>query len=250
MKYILYTISIAMLFLISCSEDDSSNNTNEPMTYESAPVTVGDGTVKTWITTDENDIPLQFGVWISEDALTGLPNENTSFMLNMPSNDEFDMLGIKTIHMDWNPNGHPPVSVYTLPHFDLHFYVISEETKNSIEMVSTAQVDDNYIAPDYMIIDTAYVPMMGAHAVDATAPELHGETFTQTYIYGYYDGNQAFIEPMFTTDYLSTMPDEVYDIKTPVAYSYNGYAPQKISYKYDSQTKGINVILSDLVKTN
>ena len=38
---------------------------------------------------------------------------------------------------NWNPEGHPPQEVYTVPHFDLHFYTISNEERLSIEAPAT-----------------------------------------------------------------------------------------------------------------
>lgn len=29
--------------------------------------------------------------------------------------------------LNWEPSGHPTEGVYTIPHFDFHFYMISEE---------------------------------------------------------------------------------------------------------------------------
>ncbi len=46
------------------------------------------------------------------------------------------------------------------------------------------------------------VPQMGAHWVDVTSPELNGSTFAQTFIYGSYDGQVNFYEPMITLDFL------------------------------------------------
>ena len=30
------------------------------------------------------------------------------------------------VQFDWNPKGHEPEGVYTLPHFDFHFYTVSD----------------------------------------------------------------------------------------------------------------------------
>jgi len=38
----------------------------------------------------------------------------------------------KFVQFDWNPNGHEPDSVYTVPHVDFHFYTVPVEVRNSI----------------------------------------------------------------------------------------------------------------------
>ena len=37
---------------------------------------------------------------------------------------------------------------------------------------------------------------MGVHAVNPSAPEFHNQPFTATFLYGYYNKQQTFIEPM------------------------------------------------------
>ena len=38
----------------------------------------------------------------------------------------------KFIELDWNPAGHEPAGVYTLPHFDYHFYKIGVAERDAI----------------------------------------------------------------------------------------------------------------------
>ncbi|MGI8637700.1 MAG: hypothetical protein ACR2KZ_20055, partial [Segetibacter sp.] len=47
----------------------------------------------------------------------------------------------------------------------------------------------------------APVPQMGKHFVDIASPELNGQPFTQTFIYGSYDSKVTFYEPMITLDF-------------------------------------------------
>jgi hypothetical protein len=57
------------------------------------------------------------------------------------------------------------------------------------------------------------VPLMGAHWVDPTSPELNGELFTTTFLYGSWDGKPTFAEPMVTKAFMETKPD----VRAPVA---------------------------------
>jgi hypothetical protein len=47
---------------------------------------------------------------------------------------------------------------------------------------------------------------MGSHFVDITSPEFNGGIFTQTFIFGSYESNVIFYEPMITLDYLLSKP--------------------------------------------
>ena len=51
-------------------------------------------------------------------------------------------------------------------------------------------------------INTGLVPTMGAHWIDVTAPELNGQPFTETFIFGSFDGKMTFYEPMITKAFI------------------------------------------------
>ena len=251
MKRLYITIfSAALLLITSCSDDNDnpSNGDNEPTTYKADAQDVGNGTAQAWLKVDADGMAEEFGITLSKAALEGLPSDEMhyDYHLDLPTADGEEILGIKSIHLDWNPQGHPPSPIYTIPHFDMHFYVIPESTIENIGPATTAPVDSKYMADNYMLVDTAYIPKMGAHAVDTSSSEFHGKTFTHTYIYGYYDGEMAFLEPMVTRDYLMSEPNETADISVPDAFTFTGYLPQKISYKYNSEEESYKITLSDL----
>jgi len=104
--------------------------------------------------------------------------------------------------LDWNPHGHPPAHIYDKPHFDLHFYM-TPETEVMRYMDSTKMMINpaaDYLPANY--IGANPVPMMGKHWMDATSGELRGQPFTQTFLYGSYNGQVVFYEPMVTLDFL------------------------------------------------
>jgi large repetitive protein len=70
---------------------------------------------------------------------------------------------------------------------------------------------------------------MGLHWNDPDAPERKGAPFTQTFIYGSYDGAMIFGEPMVAKSYLETKPAAVVTpLKLPTQYALRGY--QATSY--------------------
>ena len=117
--------------------------------------------------------------------------------------------------LDWNPMGHEPDMVYTLPHFDFHFYTVTEAAQMAI-----MPTDPQYEAKLEKMPAEAFrpvgniklpsgVPMMGAHWVDPTSPELqpppNNKTFTRTFLYGSYDGHFIFYEPMITKVHIESV---------------------------------------------
>jgi hypothetical protein len=155
-------------------------------------------------------------------------------------------------HIDfgWNPQGHEPDGIYTLPHFDLHFYFITAALQATIPFLAPPAFD---LAPAPGYLPAAYfmgpglVPNMGAHAVDLLAPEYQpGGTFTHTFIYGSYRGNLTFLEPMFTLAYLSRQLNETFPIRQPRAFQRAGYYPTSYTISYEESPKHYRIALNNL----
>ena len=250
-----------------------------------APQRVGNGTVRTYIVADQTNggRPLEVGVALSEQALEGLPAPVASsdpmanmhmYTLAMPASNSTQY---KFVQFDWNPAGHEPDNVYTLPHFDFHFYTVPVEVRNSI-MPNDPQYATkaaNYPATDYrppFYLDAATaagapaaavtVPMMGLHWLDVRSPELQMLTgnpagyrpFTKTFIYGTWDGQFIFDEPMITRAYIlekktATDPsvvDEVVPVPTAAKYSPAGFYPSAYRITWDAQQKEYRIALTQL----
>lgn len=214
-------------------------------TYVGKAVKVGDGTGQVVVEADATGNPTSIAVSLTPDAVTGQPTElnkqspegGWSYALPMPT--DGPETGYSEVMIDWNPHGHPPQDVYTVPHFDFHFYALSPDKVEQIKFTGpddpAIKVSDaGLIPPDYQVIPDTAVPMMGVHAIDMTAPELHGKPFTATFIYGYDNGQLIFLEPMVTQAYLQTKPDETMPVKTPQHYSSPGYYPTSYSVRYDA----------------
>jgi hypothetical protein len=183
----------------------------------------------------------------------------------------------KFVQFDWNPKGHEPETVYTLPHFDFHFYRVPVEVRNSIMPSDPqyAQKAANYPAPEYrapFYLDAATaagipaaaasVPMMGLHWLDVRSPELQKLTgnpgawkpFTKTFIYGTWNGEFIFDEPMITRAHIlekktATDPavvNEVVPVSTPAKYSPAGFYPSAYRISWDAQAKEYRIALTQL----
>lgn len=241
-------IGIVVVLLTSCEKDDVDNG---PQTYVGPSVSLGDGTASTFIVEDVNGDPVELGVRISESALNNLPDEMLAFVLELPGEAKTDFY--THVLLDWNPHGHEPPGLYDLPHFDVHFYIIPSAERMAIGPINTDLDLEKYAnAPDEMYVPEDYflteggVPQMGAHWLDSRAPELNGEVFTNTFLWGSYDGEFIFWEPMFTRDYLLSEPDDVMDIKQPAAYQKDGWYATKYRVSYSAMDKEYTVSLTDL----
>jgi hypothetical protein len=226
-------------------------------TYKGAAVHVGKGTARIAVNTDKSGKPSSVAVMMTPGALQGLPTElnkktaegSWEYALPMPKHGP--KTGYTHVVIDWNPHGHPPPHVYTVPHFDFHFYGISAAAVKKISFTgpkdpATTVSNAALIPADYKVIPATAVNQMGVHAIDVTAPEFHGKPFTATFIYGYDKGQMTFVEPMVTLAYLNTKPDLTLPVKTPAQYSRPGYYPTRYSVRYDKHSKGYVVALDGL----
>ncbi len=225
---------------------------NKSGTFVGETKPLGDGMVRSWVTLDNDGKPLAIGVTFIETALSGLPTTlpTTEYQLALPQ--QASAMPFKHIVVNWNPQGHVPPGVYDVPHFDFHFYMISPEER----YVITATGDDlvkveKKPAPEF--IPAGYVPTpggeprMGAHWIDPTSPEFNNKSFTRTFIYGFYDGKMAFLEPMVTVAYLGTKPNFSDAIKLPEKYLASAYYPTRYSVRYDATAKEYTVSLEGMV---
>ena len=146
--------------------------------------------------------------------------------------------------INWQAHGHSPIGVYDRPHFDFHFYTQDRIARNFIRVgpcallincddFATGQVPvpTDYIHPDFMDVG-AVESRMGNHLVDVTSPEWHGQTFTETWFFGSYNGKLTFWEPMITKELLESKPNMCKDIKLPAKYQESGSYPTKYCIRY------------------
>jgi hypothetical protein len=223
------------------------------------PVQVGNGHARSYIAI-RRGTPVEVGVALSERAMDGLPAptgttpDSHMYLLPLPA---WNPTQYQLVELDWNPAGHPPPMVYTVPHFDFHFYRISQAERDAIVPGPdfAARTDNlpperyrpaNYqpdSRPDGSLIG---VPMMGLHWENMLGPEFHGVPFTSTFIYGSWDGTFTFDEPMVTYAYLMSHPDTVGAIEVPAHFQYRGYHPTSYRVVYDRRAREYRVAVSDL----
>lgn len=218
---------------------------------------LGNGTVRSWVKFDKGR-PTSLGVTLSEGALTGLmPVEEMpakmpmmEYVLALPV--EAKVTGFDHISLDWNPVGHPPQPIYTKPHFDVHFYLMSREDRLKITAagkdvaICEKKPEARYFPAGYVMPPETAVPNMGAHAVDGATPELPGKPFASTFIYGYYNGRMNFVEPMVALEFLQSKPNLSSDIKLPQSYQRSGFYPTRYSITFDEKRREYSVALDGL----
>ncbi len=225
----------ALVFCISLLSPLSFANT----TTWGCNVAVGNGVVRAYVESDDNKNPVSLGIAVTGNALNGLPTVQHQYDFLLPMPDSSLPAPFQHIMINWNPHGHDPVEIYGAPHFDFHFYTITNEVRSKItcagddQAICMKQPDPSFLPP-YYAATPAGVPGMGWHWFDTRSPEFHGQPFTSTLIYGFYNGQVAFVEPMITRDFLLSHGTVDADIPLPMKVAQSGYYPTRYTMTYDS----------------
>jgi hypothetical protein len=274
-----HTIAVAAAasFLLSAAPSSSR-------TYGTA-VKVGNGEARSYVQYDEKTgAPREIGVALSERALEGLPTSGSGhhgsammtheFLLALPGD---NMTPFEFVEMNWNPAGHEPAGAYEgVPHFDFHFYTISQAARDSInptdpnfaakaENVPAKEFIPPYVAPlapPTWKLSQVAVPMMGVHWTDMRSPELQKlvgkpeayQPFTTTFIHGTWNGQVHFWEPMVTHAHIvkkkttldPAVRDQVIPLPLPAKYQTPGYYPAAYRITWDATAKEYRIALTDL----
>ena len=245
------TLCPLLLILPACSDDNDSGDSATPALLTGPVVSVGDGEAWTEVTYGTDGTPAGLYVVMTPGALDNLPDGHLpahEFVLPLPA--EAVVAPYDHATLDWNAHGHAPPGVYDVPHFDVHFYFSSEEERDLIGPNDSTEF--NRPLPDAQLADMYLetpggVPRMGAHVIDLQSPEVSGSgPFTHTYIYGKYDGELTFLEPMVAESFLRTQPDIEVPIRQPAEFPVAGYYPESYVIAYDVPTGSYRIGLHDL----
>lgn len=169
--------------------------------------TLGNGTVTAW---REGAV---LGASIDAKALASLPSKDAIVDLPVSGVSPFQL-----VEIDWNSKGHEPSGIYDVPHFDVHFYVISKAERDAIAFAKPGEgtKPDANLVPQGFVTDAMVVPKMGMHYVPQAAPEFNGKPFTCSPLYGYTNQKQfAFVEAMFTQKFTASKQSCSYSLQTP-----------------------------------
>lgn len=219
-------------------------------------VTVGQGVARTEITMN-GSTPVAAAVVLSANAFNGLatsaPQGGIEYVLPIPA--AAQTLVFTHIGLNWNPNGHPPALVYEHPHFDIHFYLMSLAERNNMTPAAdpqfaakAARLPAGEFAPAGYTADPFGVPRMGVHWGNHSHPERHGQLFTHTMIYGSYDGEIVFMEPMITTAFLQSRTTVTVPIATPVKFATSGDYPTSYTVRFDTDKQEYRIELREFKK--
>jgi hypothetical protein len=228
----IFLLFAAATVLYSCKKDNDKEKT-----FEGEKVQLHEGKAWSWLKVDKDGKPKQLGVTINDAAMNSLPiggepghSHENNLVVPLPAK-ALEVTPFKVVGLDWNPQGHEPENVYTLPHFDFHYYMVP-----AAEVLGAVDMQKMMVPPAAEFIPANYVagppvPQMGLHWVDVTSPELNPtnpQTFTQTFIFGSYNSKLTFYEPMITRQFLLNTNNFERSIPQAPKVQTTGYYPTKM----------------------
>ena len=189
------------------SQEDQYN------TFYGPAVQFGEGHVRSWANISHEDKPVAIGIEFTNGVLdqqhTHSTNETHGHEVLLTVHQKAKaLMPFDHLTMGYMAAGHPPPGIYSVPHFDFHFYKMPLAERLAIPPYPQAMIAFNnnpssgYLPPAY-VKAPAGEAQMGAHWMDVLSPEFNGQPFTHTFVYGSYDGKVNFLEPMATLAFLS-----------------------------------------------
>lgn len=254
-RFFLYA-SVAIVALSGCKKDKDAEGKSK--IYKGEVKTFQHGKAWTWYEVDGNENPQRLAIAIDDEAMNSLDpgvDDGSGHSHVNGLSLKFHPKAAETpfVHalLDWNPHGHEPAGIYDQPHFDFHFYQTSEAERMAIPAYEQApEKFDILPAADYFpanyIRFPGGIPKMGAHWGDATSPELNGVMFTQTFLFGSYDGKTTFYEPMITEAFIKANPSFERSIPVPSKFQKAGWYPTKM--RIENKAGVTSVILENFVR--
>lgn len=255
-------------------------------------VALGNGTARTYVLFDKQQQgrAVELGVALSPNALEGLPApmnmppgggdghehvDSHEYILPMPQTNNTPF---KFLELDWNPQGHEIPGIYTIPHFDFHFYTITKAERDLIvptdaqfqqkaeNLPPAAMVPQFYSTLTPPNTPTPAVPKMGVHWIDVRSPEIQAllghpelaKPFTTTFIYGSWNGRFTFVEPMITRDFIlgrrtaaaAAQRDSVIPLPMGAQVSPAGVYPAAYRIAWDATANEYRIALTQLTQKN
>jgi hypothetical protein len=154
-------------------------------------------------------------------------------------------LPFRWIRINWNPAGHQNTP-YAQPHFDFHFHT---SDRSRVEAIAPGRCGELVTAAISRSPPGRFRPGTYPAAISTSAPWCRGwgiicstrnrpnsrihSRSPSTFIYGAYDGEVIFWEPMITLDLLRNTQDSCLEIRQPEAFQQAGYYPTQYCVRQD-----------------
>ena len=158
--------------------------------------------------------------------------------------------GVDHLTVYWEHHGHPPTPFLT-PHYDFHFYTISDADRMAIDCANKSKPDA--VPAGYSLLDVDIpgigmltglcVPGMGMHSL--VSSELTATTpFSGTMVLGFYNAKPIFFEPMVAKAKLMEKRSFTLPMTIPAGLAAGVRYPTKFEAVYDAAIPGYRLVFT------
>ncbi|HZO86691.1 MAG TPA: hypothetical protein VFB38_00025 [Chthonomonadaceae bacterium] len=241
------SVTAVLAMLCGCGGGDNDTTLVNGETQQ-----VAGRSVTTWAQVGPNNMVQEVGVTVPADLIQNPPAQAGAGPAGALVTPAFPAVVQNTtffnhFELQWEPNGHPP-AVYSVPHFDFHFYGVPVAQVQAVTAPDTAVPDASRIPAGYTYPGVnAVVPQMGAHASPDADFAPGAPAFTKTLIFGYYGGNLTFLEPMITQAFLNQRQNFTIAVPRPAALGRNTLYPTLLTVTYNAGTNSYDLVFSNFV---
>ncbi|HLK55192.1 MAG TPA: hypothetical protein VKU00_01425 [Chthonomonadaceae bacterium] len=220
-------------------------------TYFSPTKAIGNGTGRSFVTMDVNNIPTAIGIEINEGARAGLPISPpptfaTEYVFASPQQiaaTPFTQVSI------FYTQGHPPDNIYGVPHYHPIFSLVTPAERAQIVFGGSAgAAPDPTAVPAGYISENFVLPGIGNIYANPNNITIKSLPFNTTdYDFGYFNGKMSSMNMTVAQQWLDLHGKVTYPIDQPQAYRTSGYYPTTYTVEYDSDTQVYRFSLGNFV---
>ena len=257
----LFFIIGAALVLSSCKKEFNSKNNAYDITalkaseanpdtkyntFKGPQVEVGDDSARTFATISHTGEPQEIGVIFTDKALTGLPDENIYYSLPFHQK-AIEATLFEHVVVGLSAHGHvmPPNGLIG-PHFDVRFFMMTEEERLAIPAPPAAGFDmippSGYLPPNY--VKNSAQAQIGRHWAENIFDA--DQTINYAMVYGTWNGEVTFLAPIVTLATLAGGQSYSVAYPQPQYFAKHGYYATKFNI-YRDDKGSIYVSLSNFV---
>jgi len=242
-------ITSSTLVFFSCQKQNVELHADQQGKYNTfygPQEQVGNDSARTFATISHKGVPLEIGVIFTATALTGLPAENTYYSLPFHQK-AIEATLFEHVVVGLSAHGHVmPPDGFIGPHFDVRFFMMTEEERLAIPAPPAAGFDvippSGYLPPNY--VKNSAQAQIGRHWAENIYTA--GQTVNSAMVYGTWNGQVTFLAPIVTLATLSGGQSYSEAYPQPQYFARQGYYATRYNIYTDDKGR-VYVSLSNFV---
>jgi hypothetical protein len=243
-------LAVSAVGLVGCGGDDNDNNTAQ--TVYGASQKLGDGTVRSYVTTMAG-VPQAIGVEFTEAALQNeppgpAPINAIEYKLDPPAN--LNATPFQSVSIYYTQGHEPAAQFGSVPHFHPIFSLNTNAYRDQIALdfnpsdppVAAAETPQDHISTHFTL------PRIGTVYLDPSNPKVSEVPFHSFDMdFAFFNGHMNSHNLTIASSWLAQKQSASVNFKIPQKYPKPGYYPTRYTITYDANRKVYNAALVDFV---